>query len=327
MKMVQWFASRGSARFAGLVAMIRSCMFGALAVSAFVTSPMYSAENSPVNLGSAHNTDYNWPAVALVALILCLLAFLFRTLVNWSGKIERTSFLGNLYRESVEETEFQRLAFGPNDKLEKGVYIGEIVTGSWLEKHPAPQIDERIREEINPDPFASLRNAWGENRRRVNLPGLPDYRKTLGGGASEKEEEDRRVLRLKYFQEKEIWDGEVRKEERRMYHADLAAQRSIARQKAESAVDIDLSVLRGRTPAFILEFTAIVIIIFAAMSLGILDILKNEQIGTLLAAIAGYVLGRSASKGSGTGQQERVAEQSKDKNMEQESPRHLAPAS
>jgi hypothetical protein len=40
-----------------------------------------------------------------------------------------------------------------------------------------------------------------------------------------------------------------------------------------------------------------VLIIFTAAILGILDVLESEQIGTLLAAIAGYVLGRATSRG------------------------------
>src|SRR5271166_4742589 len=51
----------------------------------------------------------------------------------------------------------------------------------------------------------------------------------------------------------------------------------------------------GRGPSFVLEFTAIVVIIFAAVTLGILGVLSGQQIGTLLAAIAGYVLGKATS--------------------------------
>jgi hypothetical protein len=38
------------------------------------------------------------------------------------------------------------------------------------------------------------------------------------------------------------------------------------------------------------------VIIFATIVLGILGILETQQIGTLLAAIAGYVLGRATSR-------------------------------
>ena len=56
-----------------------------------------------------------------------------------------------------------------------------------------------------------------------------------------------------------------------------------------------MGVFRGRGATFVLEFTAVVVIIFTAAILAILGKLGNEQVGTLLAAIAGYVLGRSVN--------------------------------
>jgi len=60
----------------------------------------------------------------------------------------------------------------------------------------------------------------------------------------------------------------------------------------------DFSAIRGRGPEFVLEFTAVVVIIFAAVILGIVGQLSNEQIGTLLASIAGYVLAKATTRGS-----------------------------
>ena len=62
--------------------------------------------------------------------------------------------------------------------------------------------------------------------------------------------------------------------------------------------------MRGRGHAFVLEFTAIVVIIFAAVIAGVLKILTGEQIGTLLAAIAGYVLGRATTRRDAAAQEE-----------------------
>jgi hypothetical protein len=64
-------------------------------------------------------------------------------------------------------------------------------------------------------------------------------------------------------------------------------------------MNVDLAVLRGRGAEFVLEFTTIVVLIFAAIALGILGILETQQIGTLLAAIAGYVLGRASTRTRG----------------------------
>ena len=82
------------------------------------------------------------------------------------------------------------------------------------------------------------------------------------------------------------------------YHDDLKTVRQEASDSADLVLSVDFSALRGRGPEFVLEFTAIIVIIFAAVILGIGNVLGNEQIGTLLAAIAGYVLGKAASRGT-----------------------------
>ncbi len=46
---------------------------------------------------------------------------------------------------------------------------------------------------------------------------------------------------------------------------------------------------------FVLEFTTIMFIVFAVLALGLLGVLDSEPIAAILAAIAGYVLGKSTS--------------------------------
>jgi hypothetical protein len=94
------------------------------------------------------------------------------------------------------------------------------------------------------------------------------------------------------------------------YQTDREAVRKVAQQQANRALDVDFSTLRGRGPEFVLEFTAVVVIIFAAVILGILKILESEQIGTLLAAIAGYVLGRATTRGRVASGENQAPEQS-----------------
>jgi len=63
---------------------------------------------------------------------------------------------------------------------------------------------------------------------------------------------------------------------------------------------------------FVLEFTTILFIVFAVLSLGLLGVLKSEPIATILAAIAGYVLGKSTSiRGAGGEEIRRGAEEPK----------------
>jgi hypothetical protein len=100
----------------------------------------------------------------------------------------------------------------------------------------------------------------------------------------------------KYTVRLNTWIDIARSEVARWYQDDLEATRKRAKEQATNALNVDFSALLGRGPEFVLEFTTVVVIIFAAVILGILKVLDTQQIGTLLAAIAGYVLGRATTR-------------------------------
>lgn len=128
--------------------------------------------------------------------------------------------------------------------------------------------------------------------------------------AAELEEINRRhdyfKRRAQFRDQQQDWAARTGAEIKRWYQDERSGQEKEAETRAKLALNVDFSTMRGRGPEFVLEFTAVVVIIFAAVVLGILAILKNEQIGTLLAAIAGYVLGRATSRGR-TGQGDAAA--------------------
>ena len=66
----------------------------------------------------------------------------------------------------------------------------------------------------------------------------------------------------------------------------------------------------GGSWVFLLEFTTIVFIVYAVLSLGVLGVLDSQPIATILAAVAGYVLGKSTTMRTATGEEiRRGAEQ------------------
>jgi hypothetical protein len=72
--------------------------------------------------------------------------------------------------------------------------------------------------------------------------------------------------------------------------------RVTARHDAEILVPPTLSVAgMGITGAFFIELTAILTIIFGILILGLLGVLGTREISPILAAIAGYVLGKTTS--------------------------------
>lgn len=89
-------------------------------------------------------------------------------------------------------------------------------------------------------------------------------------------------------------DG-YREEQVKRYQKKRVEKREEAQIHANRLLpSIDVSAFGGGW-VFVLEFTTIIFIIFATLALGFVDVLGSEQIGTILAAIAGYVLGKSSS--------------------------------
>lgn len=67
-----------------------------------------------------------------------------------------------------------------------------------------------------------------------------------------------------------------------------------AHEQAEKKIpkSMDISLLGGGW-TFLLEFSTVIVIIFVLVILGILGTLEGKEISTILAAIAGYVLGKA----------------------------------
>jgi hypothetical protein len=83
-------------------------------------------------------------------------------------------------------------------------------------------------------------------------------------------------------------------EEVKLYEREKRKIRDIAREKADSRIPkvMDVSLLGGGF-SFILEFSTVIVIIFSIVILGVVGILEGREIATILAAIAGYVLGKA----------------------------------
>jgi hypothetical protein len=85
-------------------------------------------------------------------------------------------------------------------------------------------------------------------------------------------------------------------EERVRYEAlrKEAERQALDRAQKKVPTSIDISLLGGGW-GFLLEFSTVIVIIFSLLILGILKVLEGKEIATILAAIAGYVLGKATS--------------------------------
>lgn len=258
---------------------------------------------APPFLPSAYTSE----AVGLTAGVLILLFIIFVLLILWSHKLDQASYLGSLYRDTVEEIEYKRLASRPIERWRNGDYYREVLEdGEWCRENDVDTdlLMELVKEYTwgasisgsgygtgswgDTDPYAT----WDEQSEAERLGSQTSDTMQQKSGLYRNETQEKQEKREKYRRIKQKLEIEARLR----YRRDLDECRKKARERAKDAVSIDLATLRGRGAEFVLEFTTVVVIIFAAVVLGILRVLDAQQIGTLLAAIAGYVLGRATTR-------------------------------
>jgi hypothetical protein len=105
-------------------------------------------------------------------------------------------------------------------------------------------------------------------------------------------------------------------DEDRLFYANLCKTKEqeatdIAEKRAPKAMDISLL---GGGWSFLLEFSTVIVILFILLCLAILNSLTGKDSVTILASIAGYVLGKasgSAQRGQSPAQPAPSADRSK----------------
>ncbi|MGA2223464.1 MAG: tetratricopeptide repeat protein [Syntrophobacteraceae bacterium] len=266
----------------------------------------------------------------LVVLLLIVLSFLFYLVFRWSQRNEQASYLGTVFRESVFDFELSRRTRRVAEKRDRGEYEDAWSKDDYFKGKEEPKSPE-------PDPQllpymdraggsgSGIGHLGGSSRRpgtyNPYVPPLDPWADASGGYvlnvALGELKPDLQPLFQKYTKDladyqraRNQWNRRVNEARKLAYQDDINKAFTEAKEAAALAGDVDIGVFRGRGPTFVLEFTTIVVIIFTVLILGILEKLDSQQIGTLLAAIAGYVLGR-ATTGS------RQSEQGTQKQVEQ----------
>jgi hypothetical protein len=144
-----------------------------------------------------------------------------------------------------------------------------------------------------PDGYGSTARLWESDKYSAPMDSAPWHNPNETDGEKAEriqQEADQRQQRA----ECKKWESE----ERIRYEALRKDADARALQRAEKRVpsSLDISLLGGGW-AFLLEFSTVIVIIFTLLILGILKILEGREISTILAAIAGYVLGKATSGG------------------------------
>jgi hypothetical protein len=264
---------------------------------------------------------YSTEAVVIAGLMIVVLGFLFFLQLSYSHRLEQTTYLGEVFRDSVLRFESDRLEIPHREKRDKHGYLQEAA-----ENEPPPSLDTRVQqldqkwghgqlqfvrdrvinESLGLDPWNPGGGTTTNPYEASSTGYLLESRKPGGNEASpdnkdpEWLEYQQRVGDFRHSLQE--WKQKITKNAHTAYENDLVQERLKAEEHTKRAINTtEASVLRGQGPQFVLEFTALIVIIFLALVLGVLGRLGNEQIGTLLAAMAGYVLGKSTAARSGTG--------------------------
>lgn len=264
-------------------------------------------------------------ALILVVLLIAALGLMFYLVFRWMQRAEQAGYLGQLYRDSVFEFEKGRLSQRVEQRRAEGEFRSDAIAAvPWTLTPPKVSVElnqlilDAQRKRQDTQGVALLYSARPGGYVPPGLPGLTGLPGMGGSGIGGRnsfglDEIDLQELPIEldgegqklvdrhnrevreYNDARNAWRERVRQKEDSLYRTALSLATSDAGIRAEQALDVDMGIFRGRGPAFVLEFTAIVVIIFAAVILGILGPLDGQQIGTLLAAIAGYVLGKATA--------------------------------
>ena len=241
---------------------------------------LLQADSLPADSAAVAQVSYDTGAIVLVAGVLAVLAFLFFLQTHYANRIEQSSYVGEQIRRVLHADERERILSTIDEAWEEGRYHRDVVNDpEWRSQHPLPEPDDDIQDSFQ------VQEARRQVVERGRIGSLPPGR------------EDRKGVR-EYVNELRSWSEEtVHEEARRRRGEDRQRSEGEAKNESSRALgSLDLAALRGKGPEFVLQFTAVVTIIFAVIALGILQQLSPEQAGTILAAVAGYVLGQATSQ-------------------------------
>jgi len=290
-----------------------------LGVSAFG-----QASQPPQTVSVPPSTAYSTGSLTVAIIALVIVGLLFYLLLKWQQKQEQASYLATVFRDTVEGIEYKRLSASFEDKFNRGEYEDDVRFDSeWVKSNPLPQGYYG----------GATRSPYGDNRRPSGYTPRPTRNRMPGDGPpglprsgdptnrprrTAEEEAAAALAEQQYEDSRREWDIKLSAEARARYQKALETCRTTAHDLAAKATgDVDLSALRGRGAEFVLGFTTIASIVFAALALGVLRVLDTQQIGTLFAAIAGYVLGRATTGISPQGQRVQAAATQHSQRLEQ----------
>lgn len=264
-----------------------------------IIPPSIPAPGTPLSI------EYSLFSFLIVIALISILGILFILLIWWSNKLDQAGYLGTMYRDTIYDIEWKRRKEVIEQKKNNGEFRKDAESNdTWIteeKKSKLPDLDPEIailRQNFKPErkapynPYVQSSSYAQDDSSYYSSYDL-DFETQFENSLIDKGLKD---TYTQYKKDLYTYGIAVEKEAEALYRKELQEGQKKANAQASDAVSIDMGVIRGKGSEFVLEFTTVVVIIFAAAILGVLQVLGTEQIGTLLAAIAGYVLGRATTK-------------------------------
>lgn len=262
-------------------------------------------------------------AVAVVIVMVGLVAWVFWLFIQFGRRLYERGYLGPLTSDALARAEIARQEDALREDLRTGKFATDVdvSTEDFRKRYniplnvtppdliPGVEIDETgriLRRVGESEPGTGTGTGWGDSPDK-------DYRNLDSKKLLEELEQAREASKPEgsnaksaYFIQQEInrrFTEGYRQAQLDAYRQERRTVRDQAREHALTLIPgIDVSAFGGGW-IFVLEFTTIIFIIFATLALGFVGVLGAEQIGTILAAIAGYVLGKSTTIRGAAGQE------------------------
>jgi hypothetical protein len=246
----------------------------------FLQTTATSKDGGPV-------VEYKIGPLILVGAVLAVLGLLFWLMLSYSNRVAQTGPLGVQVKEALYTLREQQIVKALSEKWDQKAYHQDTVNDQvWLAANPVDEVPETLKGDYAVE--TARRQALERGLVGTFLPGF--------GTSDQKSEHIEQ--RSQYIGRLRKWEDTVNQEARQRYRKEEHDLLSKARlETGNKAFDaFDFASLWGQGPEFILQFTAVVTIIFAVIALGVLQQIGRDQAGTILAAVAGYVLGQATAR-------------------------------
>src|SRR5262245_31394560 len=265
-----------------------------------------------------------WLIVAMIA----LMALVFWLVIQFGRRLSMTGYLGPLAKDAIARAAIARQEDGLREDLRLGKIKPELepVDREFKDRYRIPHernppnlipgvtIDEDGRILGYQDGMGGLGRRGGTPPPGSHKPWDDLWPDEIRDWTAERLTSERKAIahddKLKADGLNSI-QGEIyerfsqgyQREQLNAYYKARGKITDAERDRAENLLPtMDVSSFGGGW-VFVLEFTTIIFIVFAVLALGFLGVLKSEPIATILAAIAGYVLGKSTSTRGGGGEE------------------------